>query len=178
MPTCPEDKALPASTGSIAKSFRKWRWQPRLGRVPIATGCQPRYLIPDFFQSLRRAVGSAHDLLRGGSLHHFLLVIDFVFVKIPEILDVAELIDETNLFMAELNAYESSPANTRDWTVAYGMKMRMILRPNGMGYNMWIQTQVCHLRHQNQPQPCPCRIHPWSRGESWDCMHDKFTIQT
>ena len=31
---------------------------------------------------------AAHELVRGGSLHHFLLGIDFVFTKVPEVLDM------------------------------------------------------------------------------------------
>ena len=31
---------------------------------------------------------AAHELVGGGSLHHFLLIIDFVFTKVPEVLDM------------------------------------------------------------------------------------------
>ena len=61
---------------------------------------------------------AAHELLRRGSLRHFLLMIDYVFTKIP---DVAELVEETSHVHDGLHDYENLPAESRDWIMACGM---------------------------------------------------------
>lgn len=66
------------------------------------------------------AIFADHELLRGGSIHHILLITDFVMQKFPELLTCVDLVDEASAFLP-YNIYEGTAAESHDCIVAYGL---------------------------------------------------------